>query len=124
MLAGLARIRENISGHSRLAQGIDVGDPFPWRGEVYLPAFVLHLCRAEHLHGHRAYHLLGHVHEKTIVDISRVEFEHRKLGVVSRGYAFVPEVPVDLIDPLESADKKPLEIELGRDAKEKGHGPG
>ena len=48
--------------------------------------------------------------------IRRIQFEHRKLGIVRGVDAFVAEDAADLVDPLEAADDQAFEIEFGRDA--------
>ena len=58
-------------------------------------------------------HLLGQVHQVLIGCIGLVEFEHREFRVVPYGDALVPEVPVDLEDPLEPSHDEPLQVKLG-----------
>ena len=66
-------------------------------------------------------HLLGHGHQLLVVAVGLVELEHRELGVVLRRDPLVPEVAVDLVDPLDAADRQPLQIQLRRDAQEQLH---
>ena len=54
-------------------------------------------------------------HRVAVVGVGLVPLEHRELGVVLVGDAFVAEVLADLVDPLEPADDQALEVELGRD---------
>ena len=81
----------------------------------------LDLVGADRFAGHRRQHLLGQRHQLTILAVGLVELEHRELGVVLRGDPLVAEVAVDLVDPLETADRQPLEIQLRRDAQEQVH---
>ncbi len=53
--------------------------------------------------------------------VGLVELEHRELGVVARGDAFVPEVAVDLEDFLQAAHGEALQVQLRRDAQEELH---
>src|SRR5438477_3697752 len=83
--------------------------------EVDLDALVRERRLAEHVAAACAQQLLRQIHEVVVVAIRLVELEHRELGVVARGDAFVPEVAVDLEDLLEAADDEALEIQLRRD---------
>src|SRR5215210_6674197 len=73
-------------------------------------------CIARYILDRLPKHLLAEVHHPVHVLVGRVEFEHGELGVVAGGDAFVAEVAVQLINPLEAADEEALEVEFGRDA--------
>ena len=60
--------------------------------------------------------ILGERHHVVDVAVGLVELEHRELGVVPGGDAFVAEVAVDLVDLLHASDREPLQVELGGDA--------
>ncbi len=60
--------------------------------------------------------LLGEAHHVGVVGERLVQLEHRELGIVARGEAFVAEHTSDLEYPVETADDQPLQIQLGRDA--------
>ncbi len=62
--------------------------------------------------------VFGDLHQVVVVRVGLVELEHRELGVVLRAHALVAEVAIDLVDAVESADDKALEIKLRRDAQE------
>ena len=59
--------------------------------------------------------LFVHFHQVAIVAVGLVEFQHGEFGVVLRRDAFIPEIPVDLVHPVKSADRQPFQIELRRD---------
>ena len=69
----------------------------------------------------RREHLLGHHHQLVVIAVGLVELQHRELGIVLRRDPFVPEVPVDLVNPLEAADDEALQIELRRDPQKQLH---
>ena len=52
----------------------------------------------------------GQIHDLVIARIGLIQLEHRELGVVPGRYAFVAEIPVDLINALETTDNEALEI--------------
>ena len=54
-----------------------------------------------------------------VVRVGLVELQHGELGIVLRAYAFVAEVAVDLVDPVEAADDEALEVKLRGDAQKK-----
>ncbi len=56
-----------------------------------------------------------------VVRIGLVELEHGELGVVLGGDTFVAEVAIDLVDAIESADDKALQVKLRCDAQEERH---
>jgi len=56
-------------------------------------------------------HLFGHPHQCVIVGVGLVELHHRESGLLC-GNPLVPEIPVDLETPFESADGEALQIEL------------
>ena len=105
----------------RLARPFPQRDAAIGRGERDLVLPELDLVGADRFAGHRRQHLLGQRHQLTILAVGLVELEHRELGVVLRGDPLVAEVAVDLVDPLETADRQPLEIQLRRDAQEQVH---
>src|SRR5437016_2135331 len=55
---------------------------------------------------------LGQGYQVRVVRVCHVELEHRELGVVNGRDALVPEVAVDLVDPVQPANDQPLEVEL------------
>ncbi len=59
---------------------------------------------------------LGQLHQVAVVGVGLVKLQHRELGVVLRGDPFVPEVAVDLVDPINAPDDEPLQVELRGDA--------
>ena len=65
--------------------------------------------------GHAFDQLLDPLHLVAIVGVGLVPLQHRELGDVLVGQAFVAEVLAELVDLLQSADDQPLEIELGGD---------
>ena len=87
-------------------------DPVPAVGDV---------VAAGCLPGHGANELLGHRHQRLIVAVRLVELHHRELGIVLRGDPLVPEVPIDLEDPLEAAHREPLQVQLRRDPQKQIH---
>jgi hypothetical protein len=66
-------------------------------------------------------HRLGQIHDLVVRGIGLVQLEHRELGVMPSGNAFVAEVPVDLIDAVEAADGQALEVQLRRHAQVQVH---
>ena len=54
--------------------------------------------------------------EVTVIGVGSIELKHREFGIMPGGDALISEVSVDLVDPFESADQKPLEVQFGRDA--------
>ena len=62
--------------------------------------------------------LLREVHDAVVVDAADEPLEHRELGVVLGRHALVAKELAELIDVLEAADDRPLEVELGRDPQE------
>ena len=79
-------------------------------------ALRVELQCAKHGLGCATQHLLDEIHQVAVVRIRLVELEHRELGVVARREPFVAEVPVDLVDTLETADHQSFQVELRRDA--------
>src|SRR5207249_2142416 len=55
---------------------------------------------------------LGQAYQVRVVRVRHVELEHRELRVVNGRDALVPEVAVDLVDPVQPANDQPLEVEL------------
>src|SRR5699024_3930398 len=84
------------------------------RPQVDLPAVPFHLRSAHHLQGDFADHRLGQVHDLVVGDVGLVELDHGALGVVPGRHALVAEVAVDLVDPLQTSDDQPLEVQLRR----------
>ena len=70
----------------------------------------------EHGLGHAAEQVLGEVHEVAVIGVGLVELHHGEFRVVAGGEPLVPEVAVDLVDPLEAADHQALEVQLRGDA--------
>ncbi len=62
--------------------------------------------------------LLGEVHHAVVVGAADEPLEHRELGVVLGRHPLVAEELAELVDVLEAADDRPLQVELGRDAQE------
>ncbi len=62
--------------------------------------------------------LLGDVHHAVVVDAADEPLEHRELGVVLGRHPLVAEELAELVDVLEAADDRPLQVQLGRDPQE------
>ena len=75
----------------------------------------------EDVDGSVLHQLLGEQAHGVVVAVRLVHLEHRELGVVRGVGALVPEVPVDLEDPVDSTDEQSLEVELGRDSQVERH---
>ena len=64
-------------------------------------------------------HFLHQVRDLLEIGVGPVAFQHGELRIVFPRNAFVPEIPVQLENLVESADEQPLEIKLRRDAQVK-----
>ena len=87
-----------------------------WRAEVDVPALPGQVGAPERRPRGFAQHVLGEIHDFLIARIRLIQLEHGELGVVPGRHAFVAEIPVDLVDALETADDQALEIQLGGNA--------
>ena len=76
-------------------------------------------CPRSYVNGHPLDQLLGQVHHPAVIGIGLVKLEHGELGVVPGRDALVAKIAIDLVDPIESPDQQPLEIQLRRDAQKK-----
>ena len=65
--------------------------------------------------------LLGQEHQVLIGGVGLVELQHGEFGIVLDGEPFVPEIPVDLEDPVEAADHQAFQIEFRGDPQVQGH---
>ena len=65
--------------------------------------------------------LLGQDHQVLIGGVGLVELQHGEFGIVLDGEPFVPEIAVDLEDPVEAADHQALQIEFRGDPQVQGH---
>ena len=93
-------------------------DPRPGRREVDLDPVALDLGRPHHLLDHARDQGLGEVHDAVVVGAADEHLEHRELGVVLGRHPLVAEELAELVDVLEAADDRPLQVELGRGAQE------
>ena len=55
----------------------------------------------------------GEIHHAVIVGVGLIKLEHRELRVVMRGDAFVAEVAIDFVDPLQAADDQRFKYSSG-----------
>ena len=101
--------------------GLEHGEARERLVEVVRPALVIKLALAEHDVRYALHRPLHHDDEVFVVGIRDIQLEHRELGVVPRGHAFVAEIAVYLVHALEAADREALEEELRRDAQEHVH---
>ena len=97
---------------------LGVGLPGPGRGEVDL-VFTPGQDHAvpEHLGG-VDHDLFDQVHHRPVVAVSLVELDHRELGIVRRVDSLVAKHSADFIDPLDTADHQPLEVQFECDPHE------
>src|SRR5207237_8586640 len=89
----------------------------PRRSQVDPPPPLLEREPSADRLGTRDDEVLGDAHDRLVVAVSLIEFQHRELGVVVPIDPLVAEVPSDLVHALEPADEQSLEVELERDAK-------
>src|SRR5436190_11507363 len=95
---------------------------FPRRSEIdrlkdfSISIFVLDDQRPQHPLRDLANHGLHQFHHALIITERLVRFEHRELGIVFAGKAFVAEVTANLINAIYATDKQALEIELQRNS--------
>ena len=71
-------------------------------------------------HGSCGNHAFEAFHHRGVVGKGFVELEHRELRGVRSVDPFVAEILADLVDPFETADDQPLQIELVGDPKVEG----
>ena len=115
---GIARPARAWAGRSPLPEfddGLAHGEP-PQVAEIELLAVDIRLRAAGGVERHLAQQFVAEVHQAAIIRVGLIELQHGELGVVPRGDAFVAEVAVDLVDPLQAAHHQPLQIQLRRDA--------
>ena len=102
------------------------GSP-PWRGQVDgfekfpLGVPVLDHVAADNRLRKVADHLLDERGHLLKIRKRPVGLEHRELRIVPARNSLVAEIPVQLENFRETADEKPLEIKLGRDAQKQVH---
>src|SRR6476646_158130 len=92
--------------------------PRPRRREVDLDAVALHHRRPHHLLDHARDQHLDELHDAVVVGGAHEHLQHRELGVVLRRHPLVAEELAELVDVLEAADDRPLQVQLGRGAQE------
>ena len=51
-------------------------------------------------------------HDLVVVRISLIKFKHREFGIVISIHAFVPKVARKFVNPVESTDYQPLEVQF------------
>jgi hypothetical protein len=64
---------------------------------------------------------LCRIHDAEIVGVRLIRLEHCELRIPPPAQALVAEIAVDFVHAIESADRQPLQIQLGRDAQEQVH---
>ena len=79
-------------------------------------SLILYHGRAGGVDCRLAQQFLRQIHQPVIIRVCLIKLEHREFGIVLRRDSFVSKIPVDLVDPLDSADHQALQIQLGRDA--------
>ena len=89
--------------------------PRPGRRQVDRLAVALDLGRPQHPFGDVGDDALGDVHHAVVIGAADEPLEHRELGVVLRRHPLVAEELAQLVDVLEAADDRPLQVELGGD---------
>ena len=104
-----------------LQQAADHGDPLERRAEVDVVALEGAGGRAVGGGGHVAEQPLDEVHHPVVVLVRHVKLHDRELRVVGAVHALVPEVPAELVHPVEAADDQALQVELVGDTQVVGH---
>ncbi len=84
--------------------------------QVEVMTTELHLARADHLSGNGLDERFDPHHRVPVVGVRLVPLEHRELGIVLERNTLVSEVLADLVDPLETTDDQPLQVELRRNS--------
>ena len=91
------------------------GCPAPRGRQVNLCALVGDASRTADLLARVSNQLLREIHHVVVVGIGLVHLDRGELRVVPGADAFVAEDPAQLIDPLEAAHHKALEVQFGGD---------
>ena len=99
-----------------LLDGIHHGDSGKRLAEIHLDAVVRDRRGSEHFLRDIAVHVLGQIHHAVVIRVRLVQLHEGEFRVVAGVQTFVAEHSADLIDPLQSADDQPLQIELQRNA--------
>ncbi len=106
-------------GHHLPGDAADFGEGLPqvqappgWREVDFLP-LVLEDVGPQDLPGQGTEQLLGEGHEVLVSGVGLVKLQHGEFGVVEGGEAFVSEVAVDLVHPLEAAHYQALQVSSG-----------
>ena len=94
------------------------GQALPAGGEVDLAALPCALIGAEYLNRSARQEVFKQIHHVVKIGVGLIELNGRELGVVLRVHALIAEDAADLVDALNAADYKALEVELGCDAQE------
>ncbi len=113
-----SRLAVRMSTPASLEDRVAQGDALPRCLEVDRATAALDHRRPQHLLDHGRDHLLGEGHHALVAGAAEEPLEHRELGAVLRREALVAEEPAQLVDVLEAADDRPLQVELGRGAQE------
>ncbi len=102
-----------------LAQDLVAQDhPRPGGGEVDRLPVALDLGRPHDLLDDAGDEHLDELHHAVPVGAADEHLQHRELGVVLRRHPLVAEELAELVDVLEAADDRPLQVELGRGPQE------
>src|SRR5271157_2002929 len=59
--------------------------------------------------------LLGEGHQKFVILIRPIKFQHRKFGIMFSRYPFIPEILVQLKNLFIAAHEQPLKVKFGSD---------
>ncbi len=77
---------------------------------------VAHRRRAGDVLRQQREELRVQVHQIAVIAVRLVKLQHREFRIVLRGDALVSEIPVDLINAIDSAHRQSLQIQFGGDA--------
>ena len=82
------------------------------RCEIDIGAVPMHLRGADRFDRNIADQCLRQIHHFAVSDVGLVQLQHRELGIVPCGYAFVAEITVDFVYAFKATDNESLEIQL------------
>ena len=97
-----------------------VGDfqPPPRRLQIDFALAVFHGGGAEHFPRALRHQIFDEVHHRVIVGVGLIQFDHREFGIVRGVDAFVAEIAVDFVHPVQPADQQPLQVRFRGNAEE------